>query len=198
MFAVAPPAFVQRIIRAKASIRDVRVPCEVPLQAELPARLDRVLRVIYSVSNEGCLASAGDSLTRTELSGEAIRLGRLLAQLLPEPESIGLLALMLMQASRRLGGDCRSLRCVAAARPVAGSRAQSRAAVAMHDGAAAGLAAVDAILARGELADSRRLLRRRGPGPERGDPDGHPAFRGRSSAPSKCDRSLRICRRCRR
>jgi RNA polymerase sigma-70 factor (ECF subfamily) len=100
-FLVAAPTLAQRIVRAKGKIRDARVPYEVPQPAELPARLDSVLRVIYLVFNEGYSASAGESLTRADLSAEAIRLGRLLAQLLPEPESVGLLALMLLQESRR-------------------------------------------------------------------------------------------------
>lgn len=100
-FLTAPPTVAQRIVRAKARIRDARLRYEVPERAELPARLDSVLRVIYLVFNEGYSASAGDSLTRADLSGEAIRLGRLLVELLPEPEAIGLLALMLIQESRR-------------------------------------------------------------------------------------------------
>ena len=80
-------------MRAKAKIRDARIPYQVPVAAELPDRLDAVLRVIYLVFNEGYAASSGASLTRPDLSGEAIRLGRLLVGLLPEPEAIGLLAL---------------------------------------------------------------------------------------------------------
>src|SRR5690606_4507413 len=88
--------------RAKARIRDARIPYEVPERAELPARLDSVLRVIYLVFNEGYSASTGDTLTRAELSAEAIRLGRLLAELIPEPEALGLFALMLIHESRRI------------------------------------------------------------------------------------------------
>jgi RNA polymerase sigma-70 factor (ECF subfamily) len=217
-FLVAPPALAQRIVRAKGKIRDARVPYEVPPQVELSARLDSVLRVIYLVFNEGYSASVGESLTRTDLSGEAIRLGRLLIQLLPDPESIGLLALMLLQESRRetrttAAGDLVLLEeqdrarwnraliaegtalveralvsgragpytlqaAIAAVHAEALTAAATdwaqivalydlllrldpspvvalnrAVAVAMHDGPAAGLAAVDAILARGELAE---------------------------------------------
>jgi RNA polymerase sigma-70 factor, ECF subfamily len=100
-FLTPAPTLAQRIVRAKAKIRDARIPYQVPTQAELPERLDAVLRVVYLVFNEGYSASSGTSLTRHELSGEAIRLGRLIVELLPEPEAIGLLALMLLQESRR-------------------------------------------------------------------------------------------------
>ena len=100
-FLIPAPTLAQRIVRAKARIRDEKIPYRVPSPEELPERLAGVLRVIYLVFNEGYSASAGDSLTRPDLSGEAIRLGRLLVALLPEPEVIGLLALMLLQDSRR-------------------------------------------------------------------------------------------------
>jgi len=100
-FLTAAPALAQRIVRAKAKIRDARIPYQVPSRTDLPDRLDSVLRVVYLVFNEGYSASSGASLTRHDLSGEAIRLGRLLVELLPEPEALGLLALMLLQESRR-------------------------------------------------------------------------------------------------
>lgn len=217
-FLIAPPTLAQRIVRAKARIRDARIPYEVPARAELPARLDSVLRVIYLVFNEGYSASVGDTLTRAELSAEAIRLGRLLAELIPEPEALGLLALMLIHESRRIArstpsGDLvlldeqdrsqwqraliaegtalveRALvagtagpyalqAAIAAVHAEAPTAAETdwvqivglydlllqrepspvvelnrAVAVAMRDGAAAGLAAIDAILVRGELAD---------------------------------------------
>jgi RNA polymerase sigma-70 factor (ECF subfamily) len=217
-FLSSPPTLAQRIVRAKAKIRDARIPYQVPAPADLPERLDSVLEVIYLVFNEGYSASSGASLTRADLSGEAIRLGRLLMELLPEPEAAGLLALMLLQESRRaartsLGGDLilledqdRSLwnrayiaegmalveRALASRRfgpytiqaaiaavhakaPTAAATDWAQlvglydllaraapssvielnraVAIAMRDGPAAGLELIDAILARGELAN---------------------------------------------
>jgi RNA polymerase sigma-70 factor, ECF subfamily len=100
-FLTRPSTVAQRIVRAKAKIRDARIPYVVPSETDLPDRLDAVLRVVYLVFNEGYSASSGESLTRPDLSGEAIRLGRLLVELLPEPEAVGLLALMLLHDSRR-------------------------------------------------------------------------------------------------
>ena len=100
-FLTPAPTLAQRIVRAKAKIKDARIPYEVPTSTELPNRLDAVLRVIYLAFNEGYAASSGESLTRPDLSSEAIRLGRLLVELLPEPEAAGLLGLMLLNESRR-------------------------------------------------------------------------------------------------
>lgn len=215
-FLTPAPTLAQRIVRAKNKIRAARIPYQVPERDELPARLDAVLRVVYLVFNEGYSASSGASLTRQELSAEAIRLGRLLVELLPEPEAVGLLALMLLQESRRAAratpdGDLvlladqdrsrwdrvqieegRALVARALAGGAAGPYAVQAAiaavhaeapsaqatdwaqiaglydvlarlepspvvelnravAVAMRDGPAAGLALVDAILARGDL-----------------------------------------------
>jgi RNA polymerase sigma-70 factor (ECF subfamily) len=217
-FLTAPPTLAQRIVRAKAKIRDARIPYEVPSRVELPDRLDIVLHVVYLVFNEGYSASSGESVTRADLSGEAIRLGRLLVELLPEPEAVGLLALMLLHESRRtartsptgelilLDDQDRSVwnreqiaegaalveralashrigpytlqAAIAAVHAEAATAATTdwgqivglydvlaraapspvvelnrAAAVAMRDGPAAGLALIDAILARGELAD---------------------------------------------
>jgi RNA polymerase sigma-70 factor (ECF subfamily) len=219
-FLTPAPTLAQRIVRAKAKIRDARIPYQVPGQAELAERLDAVLRVIYLVFNEGYAASSGGALTRADLSGEAIRLGRLLVELLPEPEAQGLLALMLLHDSRRAArtapdGDLILLEdqdralwnreqiaegtrlveqalasrrfgpytlqaAIAAVHAEAPSAAATdwaqivglygvllrvepspvielnrAVAVAMRDGPAAGLALIDAILARGELADYR-------------------------------------------
>ncbi|NNB44218.1 RNA polymerase sigma factor [Pseudomonas chlororaphis] len=100
-FLCAPATIAQRIVRAKAKIRDAHIPYQVPSLGELPERLDSVLRVVYLVFNEGYSASMGAELTREDLTQEAIRLGRLLLELLPEPEVMGLLALMLLHESRR-------------------------------------------------------------------------------------------------
>jgi RNA polymerase sigma-70 factor (ECF subfamily) len=100
-FLTSAPTIAQRIVRAKAKIRDERIPYQVPSGAELPERIGAVLAVVYLLFNEGYSASSGPSLTRAELSAEAIRLGRVLLELLPEPEVIGLVALMLLHESRR-------------------------------------------------------------------------------------------------
>ena len=100
-FLTIPATVAQRIVRAKARIRDKRIPYELPAPAELAGRIDTVLSVVYLVFNEGYRATSGSSLTRGDLSTEAIRLGRLLSELLPEPEVLGLLALMLLNESRR-------------------------------------------------------------------------------------------------
>ena len=217
-FLTAPSTIAQRIVRAKTKIRVAKIPYQVPSRTELPERLDAALHVIYLVFNEGYAASSGATLIRTDLSGEAIRLGRLLVELLPEPEGMGLLALMLLHESRRaartsadgdlvllddqdrsvwnreqIGEGCAlveralssrrfgpytlqaAIAAVHAEAPTAADtdwrqivglydvlmRADSSpvvelnraAAVAMRDGPAAGLAQIDAILARGELAD---------------------------------------------
>jgi RNA polymerase sigma-70 factor (ECF subfamily) len=217
-FLSSAPTVAQRIVRAKGKIRDARIPYQIPARADLPDRLDSVLHVIYLVFNEGYAASSGESLTRHDLSAEAIRLGRLIVELLPEPEAEGLLALMLLHESRRAarvsaGGEVvllddqdRSLwdraqiaegtalveralssrrfgpytlqaaiAAVHAEAPTAAStdwrqivglydvlvradpspviELNRAAAIAMRDGPAAGLALIDAILGRGELAD---------------------------------------------
>jgi RNA polymerase sigma-70 factor (ECF subfamily) len=100
-FLTSAPTMAKRIVRAKAKIRDAHIPYEVPSHADLPERLDSVLHVIYLVFTEGYSASSGESLTRPDISDEAIRLGRLLVELLPDPEAIGLLGLMLLHESRR-------------------------------------------------------------------------------------------------
>jgi len=100
-FFVTAPTIAQRIVRAKSKIREARIPYQVPAREDLPARLDTVLHVVYLVFNEGYSASSGDTVTRADLSGEAIRLGQLIVDLLPEPECLGLLAMMLLHESRR-------------------------------------------------------------------------------------------------
>jgi RNA polymerase sigma-70 factor, ECF subfamily len=100
-FLTTPSTLAQRIVRGKAKIRDAGIPFQVPSQEHLPERLDSVLQVVYLVFNEGYSASSGESVTRSDLSGEAIRLGRLVVELLPDPEAMGLVALMLLQESRR-------------------------------------------------------------------------------------------------
>ncbi len=100
-FLIKPPTVAQRIVRAKNKIRDARIPYEVPSETELPDRLDAVLRVVYLVFNEGYSASSGDAVTRHDLSGEAVRLTRVLTTLIPHAEVLGLLGLMLLQDSRR-------------------------------------------------------------------------------------------------
>src|SRR5438552_448068 len=217
-FLTAPPTVAQRIVRAKKKIRDAGIPYQVPVREDLPDRLDTVLQVVYLVFNEGYSASSGGSLTRADLSGEAIRLGRLLIELLPEPEVAGLLGLMLLHESRRaartspagelvlLADQDRSIwnreliaegsalvqralssrrfgpytlqaaiAAVHAEAPAAGATDWAQivglydvlaradpspvvelnraAAVAMRDGPLAGLTLIDAILARGDLAD---------------------------------------------
>lgn len=102
-FLTTPATLAQRIVRAKGKIRDARIPYQVPGPAELPERLEAVLQVIYLLFNEGYSASAGDALTRPDLSAEAVRLGRQVLELLPEPEVMGLLALMLLHEARRAG-----------------------------------------------------------------------------------------------
>jgi RNA polymerase sigma-70 factor (ECF subfamily) len=100
-FLTSASTVAQRIVRAKAKIRDAHIPYEVPPRTDLPDRLDSILQVVYLVFNEGYSASSGGSLMRPDLSGEAIRLARLIVELLPEPEAVGLLALLLIQESRR-------------------------------------------------------------------------------------------------
>ncbi len=100
-YLTTPTTLAQRIVRAKAKIRDAKIPYQIPSREDLPERLDSVLQVVYLVFNEGYAASSGEQLTRPDLTGEAIRLARLLVELLPEPESLGILALMLLHESRR-------------------------------------------------------------------------------------------------
>lgn len=163
-FLTPAPTLAQRIVRAKAKIREARIPYEVPPAAELPGRLESVLRVIYLVFNEGYHASAGDSLTRHELSAEAIRVGRLLVELLPDPEALGLLALMLLHDARRAArasptGDLVLLEAQDrslwnAAQIAEGSRLAARALASPEVGAYALQAAIAAVHARSPRADA--------------------------------------------
>ena len=222
-FLTSAPTIAQRIVRAKAKIRDERIPYQVPAGAELPERVTAVLAVVYLLFNEGYAASSGPSLTRAELSAEAIRLGRVLLELLPEPEVIGLAALMLLHESRRparLSADgelvlleqqdrsawdhdligegialveralstrrfgpytlqaaiaavhaeaptpeatdwrqiCALYAALLAMQPSPVVELNRAAAIAMHEGPAAGLALIDALLARGELRDYHLAL----------------------------------------
>jgi RNA polymerase sigma-70 factor (ECF subfamily) len=217
-FLIPAPTLAQRIVRAKGKIRDAHIPYQVPSRDELPGRLDVVLHVLYLVFNEGYSASFGDNVVRHDLSAEAIRLGRLLVELLPEPEAAGLLALMLLHDARRLArtsaegelilldeqdrsrwnreqiqeglalvdqalasrrfGPYTLQAAIAAVHAEAATASATdwrqiigiydvllrletspvielnrAAAIAMHDGPEIGLALIDAILARGELAD---------------------------------------------
>ncbi|HEY0944003.1 MAG TPA: RNA polymerase sigma factor [Opitutaceae bacterium] len=217
-FLTSAPTIAQRIVRAKAKIRDERIPYQVPSGAELPERVGAVLAVLYLLFNEGYSASAGPALTRVELSAEAIRLGRVMLELLPEPEVAGLLALMLLHEARRAarvgaGGEfvlleqqdrskwnqaligegiglveralatrrfgpytlqaaiaavhaeaptpeatdwrqiCALYAALLALQPSPVIELNRAVAVAMHEGPAAGLALIDALLARGELRD---------------------------------------------
>ena len=163
-FLTPAPTLAQRIVRAKAKIREARIPYEVPPAAELPGRLESVLRVIYLVFNEGYHASAGDSLTRHELSAEAIRVGRLLVELLPDAEALGLLALMLLHDARRAArtsptGDLVLLEAQDrslwnAAQIAEGSRLAARALASPEVGAYALQAAIAAVHARSPRADA--------------------------------------------
>lgn len=217
-FLTSTPTIAQRIVRAKAKIREDRIPYQVPSGAELPERFDAVLAVIYLLFNEGYAASSGASLTRADLSSEAIRLARVMRELLPQPEALGLLALMLLHEARRdarvsAAGElvlleqqdrstwnqsliregiqlveqalatrrfgpytlqaaiaalhaeapsaeatdwrqiCALYRALLSLQPSPVVALNHAAAVAMHEGPAAGLALIDALLARGELRD---------------------------------------------
>jgi RNA polymerase sigma-70 factor (ECF subfamily) len=182
----APPTVAQRIVRAKAKIRSDHIPYELPPPSEMGDRLDAVLQVVYLVFTEGYAASSGASLTRVDLCDEAIRLGRLVVELLPDPEAVGLLALMLLQDSRRIARSTSeaTVGAFALQAAIAAVHAESATAdatdwsqivglydlllqadrspvvelnravaVAMLEGPSAGLALIDAILARGELHD---------------------------------------------
>ena len=156
-------AHIARGLRPYNRRNRARIPYQVPTSAELPARLDSVLRVIYLVFNEGYTASSGPDVLRLDLSSEAIRLGRLLVDLLPEPEAMGLLALMLLHESRRRArisesGDLILLEVQdrkAGIEPSPVVELNRAVAIAMRDGPAAGLALIDVILERGDLVDYR-------------------------------------------